>query len=79
MEDEKSTEKVNNITLEFRKVIEAEKIQKIRNNVSQNNQTGKSDNDILSRLMADISQESLVQGLVYSEIFGQPKCKRRGR
>ncbi len=37
------------------------------------------DRDILSRALADISQESLVQGLIYSEIFGLPKCKRRGR
>ncbi|MDF2988319.1 MAG: hypothetical protein K0R50_3829 [Eubacterium sp.] len=37
------------------------------------------DRDILSRAISDISQESLVQGLIYSEIFGRPKCKRSGR
>ncbi len=40
---------------------------------------GEGDRDILSRALADISQENLVQGLIYSEIFGLPKCKRRGR
>lgn len=35
--------------------------------------------DILSKAIAEIDQESLIKGVIYSEIFGQPKCRRRGR
>ncbi len=33
----------------------------------------------ISSILAGISKDSMLQGLVYSEIFGMPKCRRRGR
>lgn len=36
-------------------------------------------NDIPSNSLLDISPENILRGLIFSEILGRPKCKRRGR
>lgn len=46
----------------------------------QDNRPANTENrDVLSKALEDIDQESLIKGVIYSEIFGQPKCRRRGR
>ncbi len=69
--------KDNSITEEFRKVIaDGTKRSKISSTSKFNG--NENDNNILDNAFKDLSQESLVQGMIFSEIFGQPKCKRRG-
>lgn len=43
------------------------------------NKEGVSSQGDISSILAGISKDSMLQGLVYSEIFGMPKCRRRGR
>lgn len=77
MEDRKKNGKENNVTKDFREIIQSGKNSQRGKKTSQN--TPQDNRDILSKAVNDITQESLIQGLIYSEIFGLPKCKRRGR
>ncbi|OPX42143.1 hypothetical protein CLHUN_39290 [Ruminiclostridium hungatei] len=85
MTDRKSEQDESSITEKFRRFMEDERLQKNRKSTvpeSRNLRTAKEDtenDEILSRIIADVSCEILVQGLVYSEVFGLPRCKRRGR
>lgn len=74
--------KENSITKEFRAILATSSED---NKSSSPYSTGKSDNsknvrdnNILGSAINDIGQDSLIKGLIYSEILGQPKCKRRG-
>lgn len=67
----------NSITEEFRKVV-ADGTKQLKVNSTSDYIQNEKENNMLGKAFKDLSQESLVQGLIFSEIFGQPKCKRRG-
>jgi len=85
MTDRKSVQDEGSITEKFRKFMEDERLQKSRKSAvpeSRDLQAAREDddnNEVLSRVIADVNSESLVHGWIYSEVFGSPRCKRRGR
>ncbi len=83
MQVRKKDQVESSVTKKFRNCMEESRLQEAGEDISGH--TGKeaaraSENKgIVEKAIAGISGESLVQGLIYSELFGRPLCKRRGR
>lgn len=83
MQDRKKEQDKSSVPKKFRSLMEESRLQEAGKDISghSGNEAARAceNKGIVEKAIAGISGESLVQGLIYSELFGRPLCKRRGR
>ncbi len=83
MEESNKEQTERTVTEKFRSYMEDGGFQKVGKDISGHSgkamAEGSDNKGIVEKAIAGIHREGLVQGLIYSELFGLPLCKRRGR